>query len=177
MLFRTGCFLSILILGPAIVGDLFPIEQTGRSMTLVMGTQMVVDCISPVAGAYIAQGLGWRWLIWLMVIVLGFFSLLLLGVLRETYSVVLLRWKAERLQEECADGRQEYRAKHQARVDASTVLESAIEPMQILAQSPILILTTSYMATTYALVALIIATLTGQWSQPTPPSSPVAPLA
>jgi MFS family permease len=36
--FLTGCFLSILTLGPAIVGDLFQMERTGRAMALVMGT-------------------------------------------------------------------------------------------------------------------------------------------
>ncbi|EEP82155.1 predicted protein [Uncinocarpus reesii 1704] len=157
--FLTGCFLSILTLGPAIVGDLFQLEQTGRTMALVMGTQMLADFVSPVAGAYIAHSLGWRWSIWLAVIVLGFFSLLLLAVLRETYAVVILRRKAERLQEERMDDKK-YRSKHQVRVDASTMLESAIKPLHILTQSPILILTTSYMATTYALVSLILATLT-----------------
>ncbi|KAJ5588642.1 hypothetical protein N7537_011320 [Penicillium hordei] len=157
--FLTGCFLSILTLGPAIVGDLFRMEQTGRSMAVVMGTQMIADFISPIAGAYIAHSLGWRWSIWLAAIVLGFFSFLLLAVLRETYIVVILRRKAERLQEERADDKK-YRSKYQARVDASTMLESAIKPMQILAQSPILILTTSYMAITYALVSLILTTLT-----------------
>ncbi|KAJ5377110.1 hypothetical protein N7509_013996 [Penicillium cosmopolitanum] len=157
--FLTGCFLSILTLGPAIVGDLFQMERTGQAMALVMGTQMIADFISPIAGSYIAQSLGWRWSIWLAAIILGFFSFLLLTVLRETYTVVILRRKAERLQEERADEKK-YHSKHQALVDESTMLESAIKPMQILAQSPILILTTSYMAITYALVSLILATLT-----------------
>lgn len=157
--FLTGCFLSILSLGPAIVGDLFQMEQTGLTMALVMGLQVLADFISPVAGAYIAQDLGWRWSIWLAAIVLGFFSLFLLAVLRETYAVVILRRKAQRLQEGSADDKK-YRSKHQARVNASTMRESAIKPMYILAQSPILMLTTSYMATKYALVSLIIATVT-----------------
>ncbi|KGO75729.1 Major facilitator superfamily domain, general substrate transporter [Penicillium italicum] len=157
--FLTGCFLSILTLGPAIVGDLFEMKQTGRSMALVIGTQMIADFISPIAGAYIAQSLGWRWSIWLAAIVLGFFSFLLLAVLRETYTVVILRRKAERLEQERADDKK-YRSKYQARIDTSTMLESAIKPMLLLAQSPILILTTSYMAITYALVSLILATLT-----------------
>ncbi|OOQ89350.1 bicyclomycin resistance protein [Penicillium brasilianum] len=157
--FLTGCFLSILTLGPAIIGDLFQMERTGQAMALVMGTQMIADFISPIAGSYIAQSLGWRWSIWLAAIILGFFSFLLLTVLRETYTVVILRRKAERLQEERADEKKYY-SKHQALVDESTTLESAIKPMQILAQSPILMLTTSYMAITYALVSLILATLT-----------------
>ena len=157
--FLTGCFLSILTLGPAIVGDLFQMEQTGLTMALVMGTQMIADFISPVAGAYIAQDLGWRWSIWLAAIVLGFFSLFLLVVLRETYAVVILRRKAERLQKESADDKK-YRSKHQARVDASTIYESVMKPIQILVQSPILMLTTSYMAIKYALVSLILATIT-----------------
>jgi MFS family permease len=157
--FLTGCFLSILTLGPAIVGDLFQMEQTGLSMTLVMGLQMIADFIAPVSGAYIAQDLGWRWSVWLAAIVLGFFSLFLLAVLRETYAVVILRRKAERLQRESADDKK-YRSKHQARVDASTILESVLKPIHILIQSPILMLTTSYMTIKYALLGLVIATLT-----------------
>jgi MFS family permease len=157
--FLTGCFLSILTLGPAIAGDLFQMEQTGLSMTLVMGLQMIADFIAPVSGAYIAQDLGWRWSVWLAAIVLGFFSLFLLAVLRETYAVVILRRKAERLQRESADDNK-YRSKHQARVDASTILESVLKPIYILIQSPILMLTTSYMTIKYALLGLVIATLT-----------------
>lgn len=157
--FLTGCCLSILTLGPAIVGDLFQMDQTGRSMALVMGTQMIADFISPIAGAYIADRLGWRWSIWLAAIVLGFFSLVLLAVLRETYAVVILRQRAEQLQEESVGDRR-YRSKHQARVDAATVLESVLKPMHILSQSLILMLIMSYMAITYALISLMLATLT-----------------
>jgi MFS family permease len=157
--FLTGCFLSILTLGPAIVGDLFPTENAGLSMALVSGTQMIGDFISPIAGSYIAQDLGWRWSVWLAAIVLGFFSFCLLLVLRETYAVVILARKAERLQKESADAKQ-YRSKHQAHIDASTTVERIIKPMQILVSSPILILTTAYMTATYALVGLVISTLT-----------------
>lgn len=157
--FLTGCCLSILTLGPAIVGDLFQMEQTGLTMTLVMGTPMIADFISPVAGSYIAQDLGWRWSIWLAAIVLGFFSLFLLVVLRETYAVVILRRKAERSQKESVDNKK-YCSKHQARVDASTIHESIMKPMQILVQSPILMMTTSYMTIKYALLGLVLATLT-----------------
>lgn len=157
--FLTGCCLSILTLGPAIVGDLFDMEQSGLSMVLVVGLQMVADFISPIAGSYIAEDLGWRWSVWLAAIVLGFFSLVLLIVLRETYAVVILRRKAERLQRQSTDDKK-YRSKHQSRVDASTMLESVLKPLHILSQSPILIMTTSCMATIYALLGLILATLT-----------------
>jgi MFS family permease len=72
---------------------------------------MIADFTLPIAGAYIAQSLGWRWSIWLAAIILGFFSFLLLTVLRETYTVVILRRKAERLQEERADEKK-YHSKH-----------------------------------------------------------------
>jgi MFS family permease len=157
--FLTGCCLSILTLGPAIVGDLFDEDQSGLSMVLVVGLQMVADFISPIAGSYIAEDLGWRWSVWLAAIVLGLFSLVLLVVLRETYAVVILRRKAERLQKESTDDKQ-YRSKHQAHVDASTVYESVLRPLHILFQSPVLILTTSSMTTIYALLGLVLATLT-----------------
>jgi MFS family permease len=157
--FLTGCCLSILTLGPAIVGDLFDVKHTGLSMTFVVGLQMVADFISPVAGSYIAQDLGWRWSIWLAAIVLGFFGLLLLVVLRETYALVILERKAKRLEKESMDNGK-YHSKHQARVDATTILDSVLKPLVILVRSPILILTTTYMTIRYSFLGLILATLT-----------------
>ncbi|CCD54937.1 similar to MFS mdr transporter (incomplete) [Botrytis cinerea T4] len=127
-------------------------------MALVMGTQMIADSISPIAGSYIAQDLGWRWSILLAGIVFGFFSFLLLVVYRETCAVIILKRKAKRLQKE-RDGKQ-YRSKHQARVDATTIIESVMKPLHILIQSPILMLTTSHMTIKYALVSLILAKIT-----------------
>lgn len=157
--FLTGCCLSILTLGPAIIGDMFEMEFTGLSMALVMGPQIIADFISAVAGAYAAEALGWRWSVWLAAIVHGFFSCLLFAVLRETYAVVILRRKAARLQAQRADGKT-YLSKHQARVDASTILENATRPIRILVMSPILMLTQGYIAIAYALVSLVIATIT-----------------
>ncbi|KAK3316095.1 major facilitator superfamily domain-containing protein [Apodospora peruviana] len=161
--FLTGCCLSILTLSPAIVGDLFEMEFTGLSMALVMGLQIIADFVSAVAGAYAGEALGWRWSVWLVAIVHGFFSSLLLAVLRETYALVILRRKAARLQAErggAEDGNKTYRSKHQARVDATTILENATRPIRILVMSPILMLTQGYMAIAYALVSLVIATIT-----------------
>jgi MFS family permease len=158
--FLTGVCLPTPTLAPAIVGDLFETELTGLSMGVVVGPQIIADFVSAVAGAYVAEALGWRWSIWLSAIVLGFFSSLLLAAfLRETYAVVILRRKAARLQAERADGKR-YRSKHQAEIDTSTRLQRITRPVQILAKSPILMLTQGYMAIAYALVYLITATLT-----------------
>lgn len=120
---------------------------------------MIADFISPIAGSYIAQDLGWRCSILLAAIVFGFFSFLLLVVYRETYAVIILKRKAKRLQKESTDGRQ-YRSKHQVRVDATTIIESVMKPLHILIQSPILMLTTSYMTIKYVLVSFILAKIT-----------------
>jgi MFS family permease len=128
-------------------------------MALLMGLQMMADFISPVAGAYIADDLGWRWSVWLAAIVLGFFSFFLLVVLRETYAVVIIKRKAQRLQEKSVDGKR-YRSIHQARVDETTILESVLKPIHLLVISPILMLNTSYMTTTYALISSILAAIT-----------------
>lgn len=99
---------------------------------------------------------------------LGFFSFLLLALYRETYAVVILKRKAKRLQRESTDGK-EYCSIHQARVDATTIIESVMKPLHILIQSPILMLMTSYMTIKYALASLILATIT-EIMKPTHPN-------
>lgn len=156
--FLCGCSLAILTLGPTIVGDMFQLEERGIAMASAMGFQLIGEFVSPLCGSYIAQGLGWRWSVWLAAIVLGAFSLLLLVTLRETYAVKILDRKAARLN--IQHGSRQYQSKHHAHINAANLVSGVAKPILILFRSPIILLISVYTAVTYALASLIFATLT-----------------
>lgn len=60
-----------LTIGGGTVADLFPIYQRGLALSFVTLGQAVAPAIGPVAGGFLTQNLGWRWVFWLLTIVVS----------------------------------------------------------------------------------------------------------
>lgn len=54
--------------GGGSVSDMFPVEQRGKAMALWAMGPILGPCVGPVAGGYIVQSLGWRWVFWIIAI-------------------------------------------------------------------------------------------------------------
>ena len=156
--FLTGFAGTSLTLGPSIVGDCFPREERGKSMAVAIAIPMIGPFVSPVIGGYVADRLGWRWTVWLTVIVAGVVSLVSVLIFRETYKVVILERRAKRLRRET--GSQLLRSRYQKTSDANTVARSFTRPVRLLFSSPIVFIVSVYMALVYGLSFLILTTLT-----------------
>lgn len=59
-------------------------------------------CLGPIVGGWVGECIGWRWIYWVLFIMLGCAFVLTLFV-PETLAPVLLRQKAEKLRKETGD--------------------------------------------------------------------------
>jgi multidrug resistance protein len=55
-------------IGSGSIADIMPIEKRGRAMSVWALGPLLGPCIGPVAGGYLTQAAGWRWVFWLIVI-------------------------------------------------------------------------------------------------------------
>jgi MFS family permease len=55
-----------------VVGDLFPPQERGRAASVYVLGIMMGPTIGPVAGGYLAGAKGWRWVCWLICIMVSF---------------------------------------------------------------------------------------------------------
>lgn len=55
-------------IGSGTIADIMPIEKRGRAMSVWSLGPLLGPCIGPIAGGYLIQAAGWRWVYWLMVI-------------------------------------------------------------------------------------------------------------
>jgi multidrug resistance protein len=76
--------------GSGTVSDMFPVEQRGRAMALWAMGPLLGPCIGPVAGGYIVQYLGWRWVFWILAIAVSLLSLFICSVVLQKSSPRLL---------------------------------------------------------------------------------------
>lgn len=56
-------------IGSGSIADIMPIEQRGRAMSAWALGPLLGPCIGPVAGGYLIKAAGWRWVYWLVTIV------------------------------------------------------------------------------------------------------------
>lgn len=55
-------------IGSGSIADIMPVEKRGRAMSAWALGPLLGPCIGPIAGGYLIQAAGWRWVYWLIVI-------------------------------------------------------------------------------------------------------------
>lgn len=91
--FLNGVAVTSITLGPSMVGDVFKKEERGTAMSITIAVPLMGPYIAPIVGGYVADALGWRWIIWLLAIIVAVVTVLSFEVFRETYSVKILQRK------------------------------------------------------------------------------------
>jgi MFS family permease len=98
--FLTGLAVASNVLNPAIVGDIYPSQERGSGMSLVMLAPLIGGAIGPAISGAIAQSLGWRTILWMSAGLATICEILFFLLLRETYKVPILKRRAARMRRE-----------------------------------------------------------------------------
>src|SRR6266699_7007825 len=119
IIFTIGCALStdmntliafrflsgLVAAGPTAIGggtiaDLTTPEQRGTAVSVWSLGPLLGPSVGPVAGGFLSQAAGWRWIFWVLAITSGVITTASFLVLRETYPATLLERKTRRLRKE-----------------------------------------------------------------------------
>jgi len=120
---------------------------------------VVGPVIGPVAGGFLSQDEGWRWLFWLVVIVTGVVAIVDVIVLRETNPSVFLHRKTRRLRMET--GNINLRSKLDLGLTLKDLfIRATVRPVKLLFLSPICGLLCVYNAFVYAITYIFFTTFT-----------------
>ncbi|KAI5919324.1 major facilitator superfamily domain-containing protein [Camillea tinctor] len=152
--FIAGCFgAAPMNIGGGSIADQIPLAKRGAAMTILFTGIFLGPVIGPVIGGFIAQGAGWRWVFWLLVIMSGVMTILTFFFLSESHAPTLLRKKAERLNKE------QQNTFDKPEADAKAVFFRAIaRPTRMLIRSPIVTGLSLYLALIYGYLYLLFTT-------------------
>lgn len=89
---------------PGSVVDLSDEEHRALTMSLWSIAPLNGPVTGPLIGGFVYDYLGWRWDNWVVLIIAGFSTLLMLTV-RETYAPAILKGRARQLRKETGDSR------------------------------------------------------------------------
>ncbi|PWY73565.1 MFS general substrate transporter [Aspergillus heteromorphus CBS 117.55] len=165
MLIVSRLFMGIASSVPVTVGggfiaDMMPMEKRGTAMTIwtVGPLGMFTYFSGPIFGGFMVQDIGWRWTIWLEVILGGCIVIASLIFLRETYAPTILHRKAMRLQKET--GLHFHTEYDSDKTLSHQIWVSIARPVKFLALSPIVFIVSFYSSITYSYMYIMFTTFT-----------------
>ncbi|KAI0882357.1 bicyclomycin resistance protein [Annulohypoxylon maeteangense] len=158
--FFAGVFGSVSITnGGGTIADMIVQEKRGGAMAVFSIGPLLGPIIGPVAGGFLSDAEGWRWSFWLLTIVGGFLGILMTFSLKESYAPVILERKAAKLRKDT--GNDLLRSKLDAGLSPRDYFKRGIiRPFKMLFLSPIVAITSLYMAVTYGYLYLMFTTMT-----------------
>ncbi|KAE8557068.1 hypothetical protein TMatcc_004501 [Talaromyces marneffei ATCC 18224] len=158
--FFAGCMGSAPVtIGGGTIADSFPPHQRGRALSIFTLGPVAGPAIGPIAGGFLSESEGWRWIFWVLAIASGVITVGQIFLTQETSAVVILQRKVKRLQKET--GNMSLRSKLDRQIPGSEVLKRAIvRPAKLQVLSAISILMSVATAVVYGNLYLMLTTIT-----------------
>ncbi|KAF8477539.1 major facilitator superfamily domain-containing protein [Kalaharituber pfeilii] len=147
-----------LALGAGILSDVWaPMELTRASALFSLGP-LVGPITAPIISGFITEDLEWRWVFWILVIVIGVAAIIGFIFYRdESYAVVILNRRAARLRKET--GNPHLHTVFETTKDFRTTFKIAIiRPFKLLVMNPVLFSLGLFMAFVYGFLYLMFVT-------------------
>uniref|UniRef100_A0A1Y1LQU3 Major facilitator superfamily (MFS) profile domain-containing protein n=2 Tax=Photinus pyralis TaxID=7054 RepID=A0A1Y1LQU3_PHOPY len=152
-----------------IIADLFTAKERGIATSVFAIAPFLGPALGPIAGGFLAEAQGWRWVEGLTAIFTGALWIIQSLVAPETYSPVLLRRRAEELSKRTG---KVYISKVDAAMPRKTLFGqikvNLSRPWVLLFKEPIVFLTSIYMAILYGTLYLCFAAFPIVFQSPYP---------
>ena len=147
--FLNGIAVAFVVLNPSIVGDMVITEERGSAMSILVFAPLLGPVLGSVAGGYLSQTIGWRWVLWLTALSEAVIEIAFTILFRETYLVQILRTEAHRLRKQTRN------PLYPSWYDQE-VVSSLGRPLRMMVSSPMIFLLSIYTSIFYAYTYVVL---------------------
>ncbi|KAL2201253.1 major facilitator superfamily domain-containing protein [Corynascus similis CBS 632.67] len=156
--FFAGAFgASPLTNSGGVIADMFNAKARGLATSIFAMAPFLGPTIGPIAGGFLGEAAGWRWVEGLMATFTGLLWIVCSLYVPETYAPVLLRRRAAKLSKMTGKVYTSKMDLHVTTTRAQQVKTTLIRPWVLLFREPIVFLTAIYMAIVYGTLYLLFA--------------------
>ncbi|KAH8822694.1 major facilitator superfamily domain-containing protein [Flagelloscypha sp. PMI_526] len=136
------------------VSDVWATHERGIPMAFFSASIFMGPCLGPLIGGFIGEYAGWRWIYWVLFILLGFaFTLTLF--MHETLATRILHVKARRLRKEFGDTNYRTPAELKKEPFSEVMLVTLSRPVKLLLTEPVIFFMTIYLSFIYSILYLL----------------------
>jgi MFS family permease len=133
-----------------VIADMFDTKERGMATAIFAAAPFLGPTMGPIAGGFLGDAAGWRWVCGLLAAVCGLMLILVGLVVPETYAPVLLRRRADKLSKLTGKVYISKMEANKTRKSIGQELQKSLwRPWILLFQEPIVFITSLYMAIVY----------------------------
>ncbi|KFA53342.1 hypothetical protein S40293_06651 [Stachybotrys chartarum IBT 40293] len=151
--------------GSGTVSDIFPIEQRGKALAVWAMGPLLGPCFGPVAGGYIVQSIGWRWVFWITAIAAGVISIACYFLVTETYHLTLIHRKVARLRKSTGNPNLYNKLEDRSLTHKQHFQRAIVRPIRMLLFVPPIYILALFIAVSYGVLYLMFSTFTFVFSR------------
>ncbi|KAM7219517.1 Major facilitator superfamily domain containing protein [Rhypophila decipiens] len=155
---------ATITIGSGTIADIMPREERGRAVSIWAVGTIMGPAIGPVIGGWLTDMVGWRWMFWIISIVIAIVSTLAFLILKETYAPVLLSRKAALLRQSNGNNPAHIFQPASAASQVSFT-QNLLRPTKLLLLRPLVTMLCTYVATLYGTLYLLFATYSFLFTQ------------
>lgn len=89
--FLSGLSVTANVLNPAIIGDMFPPEERGSAMSMLLFAPLLGSTLGPSFGGFVADVWHWRYVFLMCTVITVLCAVFFLAGYKETYKLAILR--------------------------------------------------------------------------------------
>lgn len=134
------------------LADLWRNEERGVPMACFSAAPFIGPAIGPLAGGFLSDNLGWRWLYWMQLILAFVAWVLITFTVPETYAPILLKKRAAKLRKSENDPKFTTELELDPRPLGQKLRIFLFRPFQLLFLEPIVLFVSLYMSVLYGLL-------------------------
>lgn len=134
------------------LADLWRNEERGVPMAAFSAAPFIGPAIGPLAGGFLSDACGWRWLYWIQLILSGVVWILISFTVPETYTPKLLTKRAKELRKETGDDKFVTEEDLDMRPLSQRLTLFLLRPFQLLFRELIVFFISLYMSVLYGLL-------------------------
>ncbi|KAK7726259.1 hypothetical protein SLS53_005971 [Cytospora paraplurivora] len=152
-------------LAGGVLGDLWRAEERGRAFAIYMAAPLLGPALGPICGAFISEGIDWRWIFWIISIASAVVTILAIIFLRETYEPRLKQLDKRNSEKKEMDGGKRPDLL-KAIVPFLRIIRSDLQrPLRMLGTQVIIQLLAGYMAILYGTMFLFLYMYPTMWTK------------
>ena len=141
-----------------VIADMFPASQRGLALSVFAAAPFMGPTLGPIAGGFLGETEGWRWVEGLMAIFTGILWIVGTLCVPETYAPVILRSRASALQKQTGNVYKSRIEISRGKVKLPKLLKTALSrPWILLLREPIVAMLSVYMAIIYGTLYMMFA--------------------
>ncbi|KAJ5836721.1 Major facilitator superfamily domain general substrate transporter [Penicillium robsamsonii] len=134
------------------LADLWRAEERGVPMAAFSAAPFIGPAIGPLAGGYLADNCGWRWLYWIQLILAFVAWVMITFTVPETFAPILLKKRAQKLRKSEDDPMYTTETELDSRPMGEKLRIFLFRPFQLLFLEPIVLFISLYMSVIYGLL-------------------------